>query len=581
MRVSVVEGPPGSAADRFGTRVQKALGLIGNLTTQRVLPPPGPVERSPAHHPFLFCPPLCDSVKSNLPPACFDASSRSISMVDTLRPDITVQKVALTLAADPSFSADGVARMWIATPSLYDDKPNRVALTSRQLMIEWTGAVPRISSFTLARICKTNSRGGILGAHSELETIPWLQPMLDINNIAYKNIAAVGSRSAQLSFPNWSRKAPNSAASGVKTATTPNSASTVNVGHNLVLSADIASMLGFSANTGDTSTMRSPSPPRAISYKDAATASSAPAPLRSPPMSTSVSLINDGSWWGTGDSQMVVPWVPSSEVMSPSERRYLNSHVDSGALIERVRAEMREENRLALSEMRGEFVRLLEEQKQEMDMKQASDNKTLSDGLTVISEGLSTVKQGFTSLAGDLSSALDSHRQESKNSMDTLTVELHIAMLGQNRALQAAMDNQRSESRSQTASIMDAIRGLQAVPPPSAQQQPPPPVPDPLLDKASNETLYRLHSEAQISRSLRFEKPKRGSEASSFPPSQRPDVRSTPKVSQQPAALIQATLPGTGSSIEPPDTAASFFAVRERTSGAGGDDPGGSGPANN
>ena len=157
MRVSVVEGPPGSAADRFGTRVQKALGLIGNLTTQRVLPPPGPVERSPAHHPFLFCPPLCDSVKSNLPPACFDASSRSISMVDTLRPDITVQKVALTLAADPSFSADGVARMWIATPSLYDDKPNRVALTSRQLMIEWTGAVPRISSFTLARICKTNS----------------------------------------------------------------------------------------------------------------------------------------------------------------------------------------------------------------------------------------------------------------------------------------------------------------------------------------------------------------------------------------------------------------------------------------
>ena len=127
--------------------------------------------------------------------------------------------------------------------------------------------------------------------------------------------------------------------------------------------------------------------------------------------------------------------------------------------------------------------------------------------------------------------------------MDTLTVELHTAMLGQNRAIQTAIDSQRSdlqtamesqrnESRSQTDSIMDAIRALHSGPP-SVQPQPPPSIPEPPVVRAGSELRYRLHSEDQISRALRFENPKRGPEASSLPPSQRLDVRSTPKISKQ------------------------------------------------
>jgi len=68
---------------------------------------------------------------------------------------------------------------------------------------------------------------------------------------------------------------------------------------------------------------------------------------------------------------MVVSWVHTWEVMPPSERRHLNSHLDSRTLFERVREEMREENRLALSAMKSNFVRLLAEQKHNIDVKQA------------------------------------------------------------------------------------------------------------------------------------------------------------------------------------------------------------------
>jgi hypothetical protein len=144
------------------------------------------------------------------------------------------------------------------------------------------------------------------------------------------------------------------------------------------------------------------------------------------------------------------------------------------------------------------------------------------------------------------------------------------------------MERQRSESRSQTESIMDAIRALHSGPPPSVQPPPPLPVPERLLAKADTELRYRMRSEEQISRSLQFDHPKRRSEDSSLPPSQRPDVKSTPKVSQRPMAPTLAISPiGPEPTIDPPDTAASFFAARDGAVGAGADDPGGSTPGVN
>ena len=90
------------------------------------------------------------------------------------------------LRNDPSFNSDTVTRLWIATASRYDDSGEPTPHDTDQLMLEWKGGVQSLSPEVLAAICEVNPWGKIRGAHSELESAPWLLNMLQLNNLIHK-----------------------------------------------------------------------------------------------------------------------------------------------------------------------------------------------------------------------------------------------------------------------------------------------------------------------------------------------------------------------------------------------------------
>jgi len=410
-------------------------------------------------------------------------------------------------------------------------------------MIEWADAVPQLSSFTLARICLTNSRGGCLGAHSELDTISWLQPMLDICNMAHKNANAVDSRTTLLSFPNWSRKKHNPMTGNTAAPSSTSPVSSVSVGHNLVLPAEVARRLGYAAPQGDPSP-RLPSPPRASSYRDV-TLSPTVSPTRQSPSTTSET---DESWWDLGSSQLVTRH-PTTAISSPERRLTHNPHSDALALLEQYKLEVHAEHQLALSllrtEMRAEFGRLLSEQKEEIDRKQAEDNKVLTEGMAEVKRDLSGLSAGFSNLSGELSVAMSEYRQESKAGLDMLTAELSRAMSGQQREIKTALDEQsraidvqRRESQAQNEAILSAIRANASATASSAAPVSLP-APDPPLAPVvggEKETLYRLAPPDQINRSLKTtDTSKRLADRGAFQPRQRVDTKSTPIPTPHPA----------------------------------------------
>ena len=239
------------------TSVRRALGIVGPLSTQRTVPAPAPVEWSVSGHPLLVCPSTDhDSFKSNLPPAVFQASVLCIYKVDGLKPTATMSSVLNALIDDPKFSPHAVRRIWIAPVASFDDKPEPLKFSSRQLLMETDGEPVTLSARTLSRICEADKLGRCMGTLQSTDFCPWLGQMQCINNLIFKN-STLGSRRSKLRYQEWDKSAPVGKTPDQSTT----SPATVRIG-SLHLPSNVSAKGGAGPERRD-------SPPRSLSYRDA------------------------------------------------------------------------------------------------------------------------------------------------------------------------------------------------------------------------------------------------------------------------------------------------------------------------
>ena len=372
------------------------------------------------------------------PPSFFDASYLAVSKVDTLRPGITIPMVVDALRNDPSFNPDTVTRLWIATASRYDDSGEPTPHDTDQLMLEWKGGVQSLSPEVLAAICEVNPWGKIRGAHSELESAPWLLNMLQLNNLIHKVSQSLEGRGLALRYALWTRNDAHGPTSEPSDKKASYSSSSVKIGNDLTLPSSVASKLGFGAACADPT--RPPSPPRIESYSAIVSSYTPRATERASSPSMSMTLYSDRLAYPIPSSpgHLILP-ARQDEVMSPSERRSLPSSSDvisrGGifALLDGLRAELRAEMRAEMAEQRQSFEKLLAEQKEETDRKAEADNKILSDGIAGVTHGLH-----------DLSLQTAGHA-DSLRSLQSSVGGIAAAMNEQSRVLaQQGQDQRRS-----------------------------------------------------------------------------------------------------------------------------------------
>ena len=195
------------------------------------------------------------------------------------------------LRNDPSFNPDTVTRLWIATASRYDDSGEPTPHDTDQLMLEWKGGVQSLSPEVLAAICEVNPWGKIRGAHSELESAPWLLNMLQLNNLIHKVSQSIEGRGLALRYALWTRNDAHGLTSGPSDKKASHSSSSVKIGNDLTLPSSVASKLGFSAACADPT--RPPSPPRIESYSAIVSSYTPRATERASSPSMSMTLYSD------------------------------------------------------------------------------------------------------------------------------------------------------------------------------------------------------------------------------------------------------------------------------------------------
>ena len=394
----------GNGGEELVTSVRRALGMVGPPSAQRLDPDPVPIEWSVSGHPFLVCPSTDhDSFKSNLPPAVFQASTFSVYKVDCLKPNSTVSSVLNALFDDSKFSPHSVRRVWLSPVAFFDDKPEPLQNSSRQMCVETDGSPVVISAKTLNRICTANKSGRCMGSLQSVDTCPWLPPMQSINNLIFKNLT-MGSRRSKLRYQEWDK----SVSAGTKADhSTSSSPPKITVG-SLVLPAKVGA-----------DSLRGDSPPRSKSYRDAAAgagkrSSTSPPRTPSPPLYRLVG--GGGGVWARGQNVGAGRGTArGSELRGAGAvivRQSRELALSSLSTIERYRKERESESSEALARLESKFEYALARQaeifearleRQRAELMAVMDNK--------VAALAQDIKEGMDRSLGEIHSRLEGQGQ--------------------------------------------------------------------------------------------------------------------------------------------------------------------------
>ena len=288
--------------------------------------------------------------------------------------------------------------------------------------------------------------------------------MLQLNNLIHKVSQSLEGRGLALRYALWTRNDAHGLTSGPSDKKASHSPSSVKIGNDLTLPSSVASKLGFGVACADPT--RPPSPPRIESYSAIVSSYTPRTTERASSPSMSMTLYSDRLAYPIPSSpgHLILP-ARQDEVMSPSERRSLPSSSDvisrGGifALLDGLRAELREEMRAEMAEQRESFEKLLAQQKEETNRKAAADNKILSDGIAGVTHGLHDLSLQTAGHADSLRS-LQSSVGGIAAAMNEQSRVLAQQGQDQTRSLEGMIARQGQDIESKLASLLGGIEKL-------------------------------------------------------------------------------------------------------------------------